>query len=126
MGISNSYRMVLLERVAEIGNMRAMGAQANNVFRLFIYEAIILAIMGIVLGLILALAGVVIIESLNFADSRGPARMFTVAGHLPLVINMASVTISCGLIMLMAMLAAFFPARGAAHLDPAEALRSAT
>jgi len=125
-GISNSYRMVLLERVAEIGNMRAMGAQANNVFRLFIYEAIILGMMGIILGLILALAGVAIIEALNFADSRGPARMFTVAGHLPLVINITSVAISCGVIMLMAILAAFFPARGAAHLDPAEALRSAT
>ncbi len=125
-GISNSYRMVLLERVAEIGNMRAMGAQANNVFRLFIYEAVILGMIGIALGLILALAGVATIESLNFADSRGPARMFTVAGHLPLMINMGSVLVSSALIMVMAMLAAYFPARGAARLDPAEALRSAT
>lgn len=125
-GISNSYRMVLLERVAEIGNMRAMGAQAGNVFRLFLYEAMILGVMGIVVGLGFAIAGTFAIESLTFEGTRGPARLFTVAGHLPMNISLFALAVSAGLIMLMTFLAAYFPARGAAHLDPAEALRSAT
>lgn len=125
-GISNSYRMVLLERVAEIGNMRAMGAQASSVFRLFIYEALILALLGIAVGLIVAIAGIFAIEAITFAANRGPVRMFTVAGHLPMIISISGIAISAGLIILMAMLAAYLPARGAALLDPAEALRSAT
>ena len=125
-GISNSYRMVLLERVAEIGNMRAMGAQAGNVFRLFLYEALILAIMGIVVGLVLAIGGSFAIEAITIPGERGPARLFTVANHLPMVLSVSGIAISAGLILLMTMLAAYFPARAAAHLDPAEALRSAT
>lgn len=125
-GISNSYRMVLLERVAEIGNMRAMGAQAGNVFRLFLYEAIILAIMGIAVGLALAIGGSLLIESITIPGDRGPARLFTVANHLPMALSLTGIVISAGLIMLMTLLAAYFPARGAANLDPAEALRSAT
>lgn len=125
-GISNSYRMVLLERVAEIGNMRAMGAQAGNVFRLFLYEAIILGVMGIVVGLAFAIGGSYAIESLTIEGTRGPARLFTVAGHLPMNIELMGIAITSALIMMMTILAAYFPARGAAHLDPAEALRSAT
>ena len=125
-GISNSYRMVLLERVAEIGNMRAMGAQASNVFRLFIYEAIILAVLGTVSGLVLAEIGILAIESLSFEGSRGPARMFTVAGQLPLTASLSSIAATSGLILIMCVFAAYFPARSAAKLDPAEALRTAT
>jgi putative ABC transport system permease protein len=125
-GISNSYRMILLERIAEIGNMRAMGAQADNVFRLFLYEAIILAVMGIVTGLSLAIGASYVVEAITIEASRGPARLFTVANHLPMAISISGIAISSGLIMLMTVLAAFFPARAAANLDPAEALRSAT
>ncbi len=124
-GISNSYRMVLLERIAEIGNMRAMGAQANNVFRLFIYEAGILAILGTSAGLVVAQIAITVIQELTFTG-RGPQTMFTVAGSIPASLDLVSVALSSALILIMCLLAAYIPARNAAKLDPAEALRTGT
>jgi putative ABC transport system permease protein len=124
-GISNSYRMVLLERIAEIGNMRAMGAQANNVFRLFIYEAGILAILGTSAGLVVAQISITVIQELTFTG-RGPQTMFTVAGSIPASLDLVSVALSSALILIMCLLAAYIPARNAAKLDPAEALRTGT
>jgi len=124
-GISNSYRMVLLERIAEIGNMRAMGAQANNVFRLFIYEAGMLAILGTSAGLVVAQITITVIQELTFTG-RGPQTMFTVAGSIPASLDLVSVALSSALILIMCLLAAYIPARNAAKLDPAEALRTGT
>jgi len=124
-GISNSYRMVLLERIAEIGNMRAMGAQANNVFRLFIYEAGILAILGTSAGLVVAQIAITVIQELTFTG-RGPQTMFTVAGSIPASLDLVSVALSSALILIMCLFAAYIPARNAAQLDPAEALRTGT
>ena len=124
-GISNSYRMVLLERIAEIGNMRAMGAQANNVFRLFIYEAGMLAILGTSAGLVVAQIAITVIQELTFTG-RGPQTMFTVAGSIPASLDLVSVALSSALILIMCLLAAYIPARNAAKLDPAEALRTGT
>lgn len=124
-GISNSYRMVLLERFAEIGNMRAMGAQAKNVFRLFIYEAGILAILGISIGLFLAQASIIFVQQLTFTG-RGPQTMFTVAGSIPVSLDLTSVILSGGLILILCLIAAYIPARSAAKLEPADALRAGT
>ncbi|TVQ24136.1 MAG: FtsX-like permease family protein, partial [Spirochaetaceae bacterium] len=56
-GITNTFRMIMFERVKEIGTMRALGMQRRRVLLSFLLEAGFLAIGGIVVGL--ALAGVV-------------------------------------------------------------------
>ena len=43
-GIINSYRMVMMERTAEIGTMRAMGVQREGVRNIFLWEALFVAL----------------------------------------------------------------------------------
>ena len=53
-GVTNTFRMVLMERTKEIGTMRAVGMQRGIVRKLFLYEAFFIAVIGVVIGLILA------------------------------------------------------------------------
>jgi ABC-type antimicrobial peptide transport system permease subunit len=49
-----------------------------------------------------------------------------VAGSIPASLDLVSVALSSALILIMCLLAAYIPARNAAKLDPAEALRTGT
>ncbi|MBN2875248.1 MAG: ABC transporter permease, partial [Spirochaetales bacterium] len=54
-GITNTFSMVMFERIGEIGTMRALGVQRGGVRSMFLFEAVFLAIGGAVMGIILAL-----------------------------------------------------------------------
>jgi putative ABC transport system permease protein len=53
-GLLNTFRIVLIERTQEIGTVRAIGMQRNQVRNMFICEAIVLAVGGAVVGLLAA------------------------------------------------------------------------
>ena len=58
-GITNSYRLVMMERTAEIGTMRAMEVQREGVRNIFLWEALFVALGGTALGLGFAAAATV-------------------------------------------------------------------
>ena len=55
-GLLNSFRMILLERTQEIGTMRALGMQRESVRNIFLLEALFLALVGAVAGLLVCLS----------------------------------------------------------------------
>ncbi|MEZ4632076.1 MAG: FtsX-like permease family protein [Deinococcales bacterium] len=65
-GVMNSYRMVMLERTAEIGTMRAMGVQKAGIRNIFIWEALLTALGGTLAGLLLAALGMFALSSIDF------------------------------------------------------------
>ena len=54
-GILNTYRVIVYERTREIGTMRAIGMQAGDVRRIFLYEAAALAVIASAVGFILGM-----------------------------------------------------------------------
>ena len=54
-GVANTFRMIMYERVKEIGTLRSLGMQKNGVRSLFLYEAFTLSVLGYAGGLVLAL-----------------------------------------------------------------------
>ena len=67
-GVSNTYRMVLYERIREIGTMRALGMNGKDTGRVFTYEATILCLLGAVLGLIVSLIVMAIIHTIPISN----------------------------------------------------------
>lgn len=106
----------VLERIKEIGVLRAVGASKKDVSRVFTAEALIIGFasgaMGIVVTLLLNIPINLIIHSLT--DIAG------LSAYLPVVGGIALVLIS----MLLTLVAGSIPARIAATKDPVEALRS--
>jgi putative ABC transport system permease protein len=123
-GITNSYRMVVLERISEIGTLRAMGAQRSWIFRLFMTESVITALMGASGGVVGAVLMSLLLGTLTIAGG-GPLSMFTVTGHLQFPLSVISLSASLVVTALVAAAAVYFPARKAANMAPGDALRAA-
>ncbi len=121
-GVGNTFRMMLMERIKEIGTMRALGMQRNEVLWVFLYEAIFLAAAG-------SLAGIILAFLVGFAAQLVPLSglnsLFLQKGHLTYTIDLVMVVIVAGSLVLLSVAAAFSPSRRASLLDPATALRSA-
>lgn len=109
-GIFTIMTIGVSERTAEIGLLRALGAQKNQVLRVFLSEAVVLSALGGVAGL---LAGLGIAAALDIAVPALPVSyspMFIVAAE--------SLAVAVGLV------AGILPAIRAAGLEPVEALRT--
>ncbi len=107
-GIMNIMLVSVTERTREIGIRLAIGALERQVLTQFLVEAIVLALFGGVLGILLGLglaAGAAVLMDVPFtADPQVVMLAFAVSAAIGVVFG-------------------FFPARRAARLDPIEALR---
>jgi predicted permease len=96
------------QRTREIGIRAALGAQRTTLVGLFVREGIVLAAIGLAAGLALSLAGARLLESMVFGVAVRDAGTYLLTGVL---------------LLLIAAVASFIPARRAAGVDPVEALR---
>jgi putative ABC transport system permease protein len=107
-GIMNIMLVSVAERTREIGIRLAIGALANQVLTQFLVEAVVLCLLGgligIALGLGLAYTGAMFLQ-------------------VPFTVNTGVVIGAFCFSGLIGLIFGFFPARRAAKLDPIEALR---
>lgn len=122
-GITNTFRMVLIERVKEIGTMRAFGMQQNTVKAIFLLEALFLGLTGGFAGLICAALVMIIVSNIPFANIAG-LQFFLNNGYLSFQVNSGSIYLTLTILALMSIVAAYLPAKAAAKLSPIKALGS--
>lgn len=107
-GIMNIMLVSVTERTREIGIRLAIGALEREVLLQFLIEAVALASLGGIVGIVLA----------TLASIGGAALM-----HVPYLFNPAINLLSFGFSAAIGVVFGYVPARRAARLDPIEALR---
>jgi putative ABC transport system permease protein len=121
-GVSNTYRMVLYERIREIGTMRALGMTGKDTRKVFTNEAVILCIIGAIAGLIFAVFVMGIIHLIPISnESLG---FFLAKGHFSFKVSVISIIIQYVMLIILTSLAVRGSAKQAARMSPAEALRT--
>ena len=107
-GIMNIMLVSVTERTREIGLRLAIGALEREVLLQFLIEAVVLAALGGVVGIVIATAASIVLAS-----------VMSVPYLFDPTINLLSFVFSAGIGVLFG----YFPARRAAQMDPIEALR---
>jgi putative ABC transport system permease protein len=107
-GIVNTLVLTVFERTREIGMLRAIGMTRRQVRRMIRHESVITALigaaLGIVLGIVLAALLIARVDFLVFSFPTTQVIVFVIAS------------------IVVGLVAAIFPARRAAKLDPLEAI----
>ncbi len=111
-GVMNIMYVVVTERIGEIGLKKALGARNKDILYEFLIEAVLLTLLGGVIG-ILGGAGFAFIISL-VAQNFGFAWPFSVPIY--------GIVLSVSMSMIIGIIFGVFPARNASKLNPIEAL----
>jgi putative ABC transport system permease protein len=108
-GIVNTLVLTVFERTRELGMLRAIGMTRRQVRRMIRHESVITALIGGTLGIILGVVlGALLIARVDFIEFSLPTTQIIVFAILTIVVGIV---------------AAIFPARRAARLNPLEALQ---
>ena len=115
LGIASVLVVSVVQKRREIGILRAMGATQGQVLRIFLLQGAIVGALGSTLGVLLAVGLIWAFSRLVKGGDGLP--LFVISLSPALALQVAGVATLCGV------LAAVAPARRAARLDPAQAIR---
>jgi lipoprotein-releasing system permease protein len=115
LGIASVLVVSVVQKSKEIGILRAMGTSRGQVLRLFLLQGGVMGLAGSSLGSVLAYVFILLFRSV--AKNADGTPMFVIELDLPLL---AATAVGATLV---GILAAALPARRAAQLDPAVAIR---
>ena len=115
LGIASVLVVSVVQKRREIGILRAMGATQGQVLRVFLLQGAIVGALGSALGVLLAVG--LIAAFTTFVRGSDGLPLFAITLAPGLALRIAAIATVCGV------LAAVAPARRAARLDPAQAIR---
>ncbi len=121
-GVMNTLRMTVRERTREIGTVRAIGMQKRDVRRMFMYETLVLTTLSCMAGVLIGIIVMRVLGTIEF-DTNSVLSIILKNKRLFFKLNPAAMLSNFILIMCMAGVTAYFPARRAARLSAVEALR---
>jgi len=107
-GIMNIMLVSVTERTREIGIRQAVGARPSDIRMQFLVEALVLSLVGGLIGVVAGVAG---------------SQIFGQTSNMRTVVVLDSILLAFGSAATVGIFFGFYPANKAAELDPIEALR---
>ncbi len=126
--IVSTLIMVVMEKIKDIGILRALGATRKSIRKIFVIEGFSVGFFGVIFGAITGLLLAFNLNSVsNFIEETTGFAVFPsdiyYLDRIPTEINFWDVTTVIAMALLTSILAGLYPAQRAAALNPVEALR---
>jgi len=124
-GILNLLLMAVYERTREIGLLGALGLKPRQITTLFLLEGTLMGLVGVVFGVALGLAINALLSRVGFDYSQfSSLTEYTalISGKVYSTLGLERIVQRTVTVLIIATLAALYPAREAAKKEPAEAL----
>ena len=112
--------MMVMEKTKDIAVLMSLGATRKNIRNIFILQGTIIGFVGTSLGYILGIGISLLLKKYQFI--KLPADVYYL-DHIPIQLEWPDLTVIGLAAMLLCFLATIYPARKAANMEPAEALR---
>lgn len=117
--IISTLTMVVMEKTRDIAILKAMGATNGSIMRIFVYEGLVIGLLGTALGVALGLGLGEILSRYHFIDLPEVYPIST----LPVQILPLDVAMIAGAAVLITFAATIYPSWRATKVEPATALR---
>ena len=122
-GVVNTLRMSIRERTREIGTIRAIGMQKKLVVQMFVCEIFYLTLISSFFGTILAFVSMSLLKLIKFNLTDNPLGILLLNERLYFLVQFSHIATNILVIVVIALLTAYFPAKKAANMSSVEALR---
>jgi lipoprotein-releasing system permease protein len=118
--IVSSLIMMVMEKTKDIAILKAMGATTAHIRRIFVFEGLLIGVVGTTLGLMGGFVLCGLLKRYQFIEL--PRDVYYIS-TLPVRMEALDVILIACAAIAICFLATFYPSRQAAKLQPAEALR---
>lgn len=117
-GIYNILNMLIYEKMNDIAILKATGFSGNDVKMIFISQALIIGLIGGVIGVTLGFIGSVIVDHIPFEPQALPT-----VKTFPINYNLLFYIVGVVFAMISTFFAGYLPAHRAQNIDPVEIIR---
>ncbi len=120
LNIISTLVMVVMEKTRDVAILRAMGASARSIMGIFMFQGILVGVIGTVTGLCSGLGLCQLLSKYQFINL--PADVYYIS-KLPVQVSVSDVSIVAGAAVVISFLATLYPAWYASRLNPVESFR---
>ena len=124
-GISSTYRVIVIKRNVESGTLRALGMKTSGIMKLFITEAFLLLLSGAVTGFVFSLIIVNVASCFSLSFISG-FDLFLTKGCLVPEVNAVKIICFVSVIIVTTLLSVLFTLRKLVHVSPVGAITATT
>ncbi len=129
LGIANSILMSIMERTREFGVMLAIGTARDEVIKMVVVETMLLTLVGVLVGNVFGWFVTGFFNQIGFDLRWLTSKDFVIQGAVVQTISYPTVRlynswVVTSVILCLALLVSYFPAKHAGNLTPMKALRS--
>lgn len=120
--IMNTLIINVNERYYEIGTMRAIGASKSFIRNMFISESLMVNLTGFLAGVLISLPFVLYFQKYGLVIPKMIAEVLLGGGRLYFIISFSSIVMGFILILIISILATWYPIRLATRIPPVKAM----
>jgi len=120
LNIISTLVMVVMEKTRDVAILRAMGASAKSIMSIFMFQGLLVGVVGTIAGLACGLGICQLLAKYKFINL--PSDVYYIS-KLPVLVEATDVSFVAGAAVVISFLATLYPSWYASRLNPVESFR---